>query len=166
MTRRFCGIDLGPVIDGFRPIDELRSVAAYALEEAQRDALPYHPVRDDGQPAERYCLLIFGRHGRDFYFVMMDGPKTWSQDLPDLPVQAIHEAILALPDGEDVTGDGALGRVIDSGFCAAGVVCIAQTKTGAVNVGFCRNPKLERDQAARLLKAYMMGQIGQWTGRN
>jgi hypothetical protein len=165
MTRRFCGIDLGPVIDGFRPIDELRSVAAFALEEAQRGALPYHPIRDDGRASERYCLLIFGRYGNDFYFVMMDGPTSQAEDAA-LPISAIKEAVNALPDGEHVTGAGALGEVTRSGFCAAGVVFISRTEAGDVNVGFCRNPKLERPQAARLLKAYIMEQIGQWTGRN
>jgi hypothetical protein len=163
MEKRFCGIDIGGVLSGMRPIDDLRTVATYVLEEVLSGALPYHVLTDDGGPAARYCMLILGRLRSDIHFVSIDGSKG-TRMAPDMPIDAIRRAIAALPDGRD--GQGHLERVVASPYAAAGVLLVALTPAGAMNCAFARNPALEHDDAARLLKAYFAETLRSWTGKN
>lgn len=164
MERRFCGIDLGGILEGVRPIDELRTVAMFALEETLTDALPCHVLRDDGAPAERSCLLILGRLGDGLHFVTIDGSTRTGRATADVPLGAIRQAVAAIPDGRP--GRGQIQRVLASPHATAGLLMIAVTAAGAMNCAFARNPALHRDDAARLLKAYFTGTILSWTDKN
>lgn len=164
MKKRFCGIELGRVLEGIRPVDDVRLVATYTLEEAVAGDLPYHVLKDDGARAARYCVLILGRLGSDFHFATLDGPKGSGQVIPDIPIALIRKAVAMIPDGRE--GRGQLQRVIASRHATAGMLLVAQTPAGAMNCAFARNPALDHDDAARLLKAYFTETVSSWTGKN
>lgn len=164
MEKRFCGIDLGSILEGMRPLDEDRALATYALEEALTGALPYHPLRDDGEPASIWCLLILGRLGADIRFVSLDGPKRFGVETRDMPIARVREAVAMIPDGR--AGRDQMRRVLASPHAAAGILMIAEGATGRTNCAFAWNPALARDDAARLLKAYFTETIRSWTARN
>ncbi|GEM_PF-6702573 len=164
MENRFCGIALGGILENIRPLDDARRMTVYAIEETLCGSLPYHVLRDDGAPAESFCLLILGRIEKEIHFATVDGPSRFGEEGRAVPIGAIRKAVEAMPDGSGATGQ--MRAVLASPYAAAGILMIALTAEGGVNCAFARNPKLAHDDAARLLKSYFGETVRAWTGKN
>lgn len=164
MPRNRCGVDLGAILEGIRPIDGPRTVAMYALEETLKGDLPLQVMRDDGAPAARAFLLILGKAGSDLYLATIDSRGASSRELPDVPIDAIREAVRAMPDGRP--GDRTVERVMAAPHATAGILLAALTPDDALNCAFAHNPVLDTSEAAHMLKAYFTDVIASWTGKN
>lgn len=173
MEKRFCGIGLGSILEGLRPTGEdVRMVTIYALEETLTGALPYHVLRDDGAPAKRYCLLIlggltkdfYGTRAKDFHFATLDGYAGRPAAISDMPSALIKDAIAAIPRTR--SRGGQLSKVIASDYGTAGLLIVAETAAGKMNCGFARNPAIDHDDAAYLLKTRLTDILRTETGKN
>lgn len=164
MKKRFCGVDLGKILESLRPLDDIRKTAIHALEETLTEALPFHVARDDGAAASKFSLLILGCLGKGIHFASIDGPKGLHAETRDIPIILMRRAVAAIPEGR--IGAGQMGRVLASPHGTAGMLIVAQTRKGAMNCGFARNPALEKDDASYLLKAYFTEIVSSWTDKH